>query len=441
MPERTILSEQNIRELIEGGNENRNLDYKGPFSWSDARRDEKVEIVKDILAFSNARDGGAILIGIDDSTNVAVGLTNDQSASFDQTSFNDFVQKYTDPVVTCDVYRRQIDGKRIVVIAVPEFEDVPILCKLTAQSEKDPRKLLLRKGGLYKRTDKATSVLIEDSSDMRELLNRGVLRRQDELMFAMKQILQPNESLLRLDGRSPFDKEIDEANQYFRELWDGKLQNNPHWNLTIRPEIYVKHRISNLGDLRERVHVSAVSLRGWTFPFASRLGDQEWSNFHGGSQSSHDTDLHAPEAFRAYQSGLIVWCSGLWEQNEGRFQGGNVLSFISAIYSTTEWVLFAQRYFESLLSIEDSIRIEVDLKNTMNQRLISADPLVSLYDEYRAKINSIHVEETSTVSELRTDPQSIARKIVRKLFEMFNWNNPPEEILISWQEKLISRRF
>lgn len=121
-----MLSLHKIRELIHLGNENRNLDYKGAFSWDQASADHKCEITKDILAFSNTRDGGFILIGVNDKSGVVEGLTEEQYASFDQTTFNVFIQKYTDPRFTVNVHRMMVDGKRIVVIDIPEFPDIPI---------------------------------------------------------------------------------------------------------------------------------------------------------------------------------------------------------------------------------------------------------------------------------------------------------------------------
>ena len=70
-----MISTERIRELIQLGNENLNLDYKGSFSWNEVSTDEKCDIAKDILAFANARDGGVIIIGVHDKTGVLEGLT------------------------------------------------------------------------------------------------------------------------------------------------------------------------------------------------------------------------------------------------------------------------------------------------------------------------------------------------------------------------------
>lgn len=435
-----MISEQKIRDLIALGNENRNLDYKGAFSWAKATNDEKCEIVKDVLAFANARDGGIILVGVNDKTGILEGLTDEEFSSFDQTKFNDFAHRFTDPRHTCDVHRLKTSGKKIVVIEIPEFTDVPILCKQEAHDSRRTNSLILRKAGLYKRTDKATSELIEDADEMRELLNRGLLRRQDELMFAMKQIIQPSEILRSETTSSSYNKEIEGGIQYFEELWGGKLAKPPNWTLLMYPERYIKDRISSLAEIQERIERSAVSLTGWTFPIANRIPGSGWSNFPEGTQSSLHSDKHRSEALRVYRSGLFIWRAPIWEEFHPRFSGKNVLIFKDAIYSITEWMLFAQRYFESFVPMEESIQIGIKLSGTHERILISDDSLVGLFNQYKAGIDFIDIGEVALVSEIRTDALAIARRLIRRLFEMFNWNNPSEEVLQGWQQRLQSGR-
>jgi predicted HTH transcriptional regulator len=214
----SVISVERIRELVRLGNENRNLDYKGGFSWEEATNDEKCEIAKDILAFSNTRDGGVILIGVNDKSRALEGLTERQYTSFDQTKFNSFVHKYTDPRHTSKVHRIVVDEKRVVAIDIPEFADVPILCARDANSSVNQSKLILRRAALYMRTDKATSEPIDDADAMRELLNRGLIRRQDELLRAIKQIVLPNQTTAISEPGAEFKAEVEDAERYLSEL-------------------------------------------------------------------------------------------------------------------------------------------------------------------------------------------------------------------------------
>lgn len=436
-----MISIERVRELIRLGNENVNLDYKGPFAWNEASADEKCDIAKDVLAFANARDGGVILIGVDDKTGELEGLTEEQAASFDQTKFNDFVHKYTDPRHTVGVQRLVVDGKRVVIIDIPEFADVPILCARDANSSSNPKKLILRNACLYKRTEKASSEPIEDADSMRELLNRGLLRRQDELFRAFKQIIQPSVLDPVQKPGTEYKAELEQTELYFSELADGEFTQLPHWNLVMRPEAFDADRIPTSAALQHLVQKSAVSLRGWTFPIAGRIAGADWTNFEQGSQSFFPGRGDRPEALRAYRSGLVVWRAGLGEDHWQGLEGQNLISFVSVIYSVTEWVLFAQRFFESIVPVDESISLSVNAAKVKGRRLASLYPGISLSGNYQTDLAKFQVVERVTMTELRADPEAWGRVIIRRIFELFNWDDPDEQMLSNWQQKLIQRTY
>jgi len=436
-----VIGVDEIRNLIRLGNENRNLDFKGAFSWSEANHDEKCAIAKDVLAFSNTRDGGVILIGVNDKSGDIEGLTDEQYASFDQTKFNSFVEKFTAPRHTSNVHRIMIDQQRIVVINIPEFADVPILCARDANSSSNQSKLLLRRAALYKRTERATSEPVEDADEMRELLNRGLLRRQDELFRAFKQIILP----IGID-RTPapgaeFKAEVGSAERYFSELEGVAFSELPHWSLMMRPEDYIAGRIPTSIELQRFIQVSAISLRGWTFPIAGRIDGSEWRNFDGGTQSFYNGMAAPPEALRAYKSGLVAWRSGMGEDHWPGFAGQEVLSFMNLIFSVTEWTLFARRFFEPLLAVDERIEFKVGAYGIKGRRLVSEGPRLPFHQKYQTEESSFEILEALGMSDLRADPEAIARRIIRKIFELFNWNDPDDAMLRGWQQKLIRRQF
>jgi hypothetical protein len=378
---------------------------------------------------------------VNDRTGALEGVTEDQYASFDQTKLNAFVHKYANPRHTSNVHRIVIDETRVVVIDIPEFGDVPILCARDANSSLNPNRLILRRAGIYKRTDKATSELIEDADEMRELLNRGLLRRQDELLKAFKQIIQPRDVILAPEPGAQFKAEADSAERYFAELSDEFFVQSAHWTVFMRPETYVAERVPAVADLQRLVQQSAISLRGWTFPIAGRVGGAGWSNFDGGSQSYFNQTPHSPEALRVYKSTFVAWSAGIFEDYWPAFAGKSVTSFIGLIYSVTEWILFARRFFEPILSVDENVSLTIRASGIEGRKLISADPRVSFWDDYRAGVAKFEIKETFVVSELRADPETIAIKIIKRIFELFNWNSPDDTMLRTWQQRLITRQF
>jgi hypothetical protein len=428
-----VISDDRIRDLIRLGNENRNLDYKGPFSWVAIGRDEKCSIAKDVLAFANTRDGGIILIGLDDTTHSVVGLSDTEASSFDQTTFNDFVHGYTEPRHTANVYRRILDGKNLVVIEIPEFSDVPIICKQTAQSTANPKDILLRKSALYKRTDKATSEIVDDADEMRELLNRALLRRQNDLMAAMAQIINPQQ---RPDLQlTSYDEEIAETDQFIG-LRVGGLLVGGSWTVTFRPANYIRDRIPELPSVQVMVRESRVGLRGWDFPHFTPEND---SNFARGFQSW--VDWQSPlsrmtEAFRAYESGLFRWKGSLWEDTHPMYAGKNQISLVAIIFAFTEWLMFAQRYYERFLRMEDFLNFEFILDGAHNRALMSIPPSAPLLSRYTSQESRVIEGGTAVMGELRSDASGIARRYVRRVFEIFNWNTATDELIADWQKHI-----
>ena len=121
--------------------------------------------------------------------------------------------------------------------------------------------------------------------------------------------------------------------------------------------------------------------------------------------------------------------------------GPNVTSFISLIFATTEWLLFAKRFFESLLTVEESVHLTIGASGILGRKLIRTDDGGPFPPIYKTDVPKFEIKRIATVSDLRADPEAIARKIVRQIFEFYNWNDPDESMLVYFQERLIQRQF
>jgi EAL domain-containing protein (putative c-di-GMP-specific phosphodiesterase class I) len=198
------ITKEHIVDLLNQNAENKNLDYKEYFNWTTASKEMRIELIKDILAMANTDGGGKILFGVTDSHFEFVGLSQDDYISFDTTKLNDLLHEYTDPRFSCEIYKPDlIDGKLTIVIDIPEFREVPIICKKEFHSNVT-KKQVLRKGQIYIRTNKGSSEGISSSEDMRELLNRAVKSNGDELILKLDGLLS---SRRRTDVREDMIKD------------------------------------------------------------------------------------------------------------------------------------------------------------------------------------------------------------------------------------------
>jgi predicted HTH transcriptional regulator len=118
------LTDSDIESLINLKRETPNVDYKESLIWSKDNKDGCLSIIKDILAMSNTKDGGKLIIGVKDADYSLVNLSDESFSSFDTTKVNELLREHADPTFHCSVYKTIINGCRIVIIDVPEFDEV-----------------------------------------------------------------------------------------------------------------------------------------------------------------------------------------------------------------------------------------------------------------------------------------------------------------------------
>ena len=304
-----MIGEDTFKALLARRAELKNLDYKRSMNWASASNDEKCDLVKDILSMMNTQDGGQIIIGVEDRTYDPIGMTDSDFTSFDPTKVNDFVHRFTDPPASCQVQKLMVGGKQFIVIDVLEFTDVPIICKTDANSAGN--KLILKRGGLYIRTEKPTSELVSSVEQMRDLMGRALLKRGDQLLRTIQGLLlgQPIAAPIDLDE---YRQELENAEAFFSQVLPAEVQSSGHWDVIALPTSYAKERVPSLGTLSDALARSEVSLRGWNFPHTD---PRHTANFSHGRQSSTALEgrMRCYEAFRAYMSGLFIWRGTYWD--------------------------------------------------------------------------------------------------------------------------------
>ncbi len=164
------MTTQELEEKLEGQAETPNTEFKQAVEWN-------VDLfVKDILAITNVRDGGVIIIGVEDGTFVRQGLTDAQIATFSEEKIRDQLAEYADPYVSLRVsFPKDVDGKQYVVIEISQFEELPVICK------KDGRDV--NRGVIYYRTKsgRPQSAPIRNSFDMRDLVLLATVRNLQKM--------------------------------------------------------------------------------------------------------------------------------------------------------------------------------------------------------------------------------------------------------------------
>lgn len=446
-------SDDDIRELIKSGSETPNLDYKLTGIWDKKHDQDRLDLVKDILAMSNTRDGGKIVIGVDDKTKEYRGLSDEAFSSFDVTKVNQFVNSFADPAISCEVIcKPNLDGKKVVVIIVPEFPEDPIICKKGTNGHDN--KPFLMEGGLYTRTVDCSSELVSNADETRRILEIGMNKKSDEILAKINRLLSASEK--RKSKLSPkpaekpaipvekspevpiqkpdYDSEIKDTQAYFGEKL-GKIEGS--WQVIAYPKSYNNKRFSDPVKVYEAVKESVVHLRGWDFPHDDNHGNS--TNFAKGRQSFTVWEKHN-EAWRMFKSGLFIWKGNYWEdaREYKDEEGRKVLSFVSAIYQSTEIMFFLKRLYTKYLPNND-IELKIILSDCDGRKLEAFEPGVMISGYYISGEKTIPIERDIASIELEASAEVIARDIAKEIFMLFNWNDPADSMIEGWQKKLIER--
>src|SRR5258707_4917707 len=145
-------ADQLIRDLLAQGSEY-HVDYKGAMAAPTDSRG-RAKLAKNIMAFSNRKDGGFLLIGVQDVTLRPVGLSPEQVKSWDAAKVTAMLASYAGPKPVIKSTRGALgDGTVLVAMHVAPFDEQPLVCIKTVEDVEPKKPPIIRAGALYIRTD------------------------------------------------------------------------------------------------------------------------------------------------------------------------------------------------------------------------------------------------------------------------------------------------
>lgn len=189
-------------DLIEYPNEERHIEFKRSVRWDG---DIRAKITKSIMAMSNLRDGGWIVVGKEEQPDRSfspVGMSQADFDSFDPDEVQAFVYARAEPPVDFDVRKIVYNGKKFVIIRVKEFENEPVICKKSYGN-------ILHNGVIYIRSKgKPESIPVPSQYEMREIIENAIDKGVRAFFQRSQRI-----GIMRLpsvDDAAKFSKQVEE---------------------------------------------------------------------------------------------------------------------------------------------------------------------------------------------------------------------------------------
>lgn len=87
------------------------------------------------MAMANLRDGGRIIIGVEDNPLVATGIKPEHEGEYRQDAIYQLVSRYTRHQVDLAVISLVESGKRFIGIEIAGFDRTPIFCNVPTPNE------------------------------------------------------------------------------------------------------------------------------------------------------------------------------------------------------------------------------------------------------------------------------------------------------------------
>ena len=201
------MTDEEFVQIVTLGHELSGVEFKGPGPLTDSGL--TAQVVRAMIGMANRRDGGNVIIGVSEQDNSLnpIGINGDELSTWSYDNLADQVARYADPSITFELEIKEYNLNQFVVLAVEEFDDIPVLCKRAHSS-------VLRDGACYVRTRrKPETSELPTQTEMRDLLSlateKGV-RRYIEQLERLGIIALPSVTLQTEDENS-FNQELGES--------------------------------------------------------------------------------------------------------------------------------------------------------------------------------------------------------------------------------------
>jgi len=416
--------------------ETRNVEIKGACGFQD---DMQAHLAATIGCMANTPGGGTIVIGAENTTWTVQGLSAAQIASFDPTKIMHYLKGRFAPLPQLTVARVAHSGGNVLLIQVPEFEDVPILVTKQIASK---TKVYANEGDILIRSETRECRRINSADEMRELLTRALRRRSELLLTEIRTIFT---GVAPTPPATPPEELFVTALPDWPAALDEWKKQRPHcswWEVNLLP-IPPLVRPLELKPLLDLIKTSAVHWRGWKYPtFGVR--DEDFAYTQHYLRFTYEVTPYS-ERWQASNTGAFGSANILHDDmlpEDATFPHPpapeRVVSYHDIVYSLTEFFRFATSFAEGLGC--EALWVCIALRNIDGRQLGSNDPSLPLWGVGTSSMRDVVQTHTWTRTELASTWRELALDWIMRILTVFQWPDADRSVLAGRQTRLIERR-
>lgn len=426
-----------LDDMLQRG-ETRNVEIKGACSFEG---DMRAHLAHSIGCLANTPDGGTIIIGVENGTWSVQGLTQKQLETFDTTKIANYLKARFAPMPRFTVERIAHPDGTVLLLQVPEFDDVPIVTiKQIAQSD---GKVYARESDLLIRSESRECRRISSPEEMRDLLSRALARRQETLLAQIRAIMTG--AAPTLPETPPEDLFADALPAWESTLstWSKQRPQCAWWEVNILPVPALPKPVE-ANRMVELVSNAAVHLRGWYYPTYGVMNQDfayTQSYAHLAYESKRESERWQVSYEGAFGSAHVMRIEMLTDLDSHRHPPppDRLIDYIDICWSLTEFFRFATSFAEGLGC--EALWMRVGLHNVKGRVLGAIDPRYGFLDAGgTSSMASVVQSRIFPAVELASAWRETALDWTKQILTVFQWPEASRERLAAHQERLIERR-
>jgi len=431
-----------LQFLIDNLQESLDVEVK---NWLNGLADngDKASLAKEIIALANS-GGGYIFIGFDDEGTDFTELEPQEGElqAFTQDAIASVIQRYVTPPCQCRIELISKTGSknRHPVIVVPGNHRTPLFA---ARGGPDGE---LQSSKVYVRRPGGNSEQARTQDDWEKLIERIVKARQSEMLFAIREVLEPSTHNI-VEEANTLEKWRDENIYLWEQIvgaFDGKDPRrlvSGYWTVSFVMSPFEKVSLSELNSTLER-EIPAYS--GWppfTYLHRSPVRPHAQGDFisaYLGALEENEKPEDRVERsdywrisrdgrgfmLRPMQEDHADYVAHIKPRPEGPF-----FDWTTPIYRMTEILKFIQILAEKYGYESTSFKLLVSYHNAAGRRLQQHNRLYTLHDGAICHNPQPESSIEGLISEIDTNIEELIYSLLAPIYEQFSFTELPRVLV------------